>query len=104
MKINEFAELNYERDRKHDKEGRFNWEFYAIGVAGEAGELMNLLKKIKRGDFELNKEEIAEETADIITYCFLLLSALGMDAEKTLMDKFEKVNKRLEAGGFGKRP
>ncbi len=104
MEINEFAELNYERDRKHDKEGRFNWEFYAIGVAGEAGELMNLLKKVKRGDFQLNKEEIAEETADIITYCFLLLSALDVDPEKTIMDKFEKVNKRLEAGGFGKRP
>ena len=104
MEINEFAELNYERDRKHDREGRFNWEFYAIGVAGEAGELMNLLKKVKRGDFPLNKAEVAEETADIITYCFLLLSALGMDPEKTIMEKFEKVNKRLEAGGFGKRP
>lgn len=103
MQINEFARMNHERSTKHDKKDVFNWEFYIIALGGEAGELLNTLKKIKRGDFPLNKEEMAEEAADIVTYGFLLLSELDADPEKTLMKKFEKVNKRLEKGGFGAR-
>ncbi|MFH1780160.1 MAG: hypothetical protein ABH803_03385 [Candidatus Micrarchaeota archaeon] len=100
MEINDFAKLNHERSVKFDLNKAFNWEYYAIAMGGECGELLNKLKKIKRGDFPVNKEELAEETVDVITYGFLLLSELGVDAEKVLMDKFEKVNKRVEKGGF----
>lgn len=103
MEINEFAKMNHERAVKNDAKGVFNWEFYVVAIGGEAGELLNTLKKIKRGDFPLNKEEMAEEAADIITYGFLLLSELGIDAEKAVMEKYEKVNKRIEKGGFGAR-
>lgn len=102
MEMNEFARINYERSLNHGGK-QFDWEFYAIGLGGEAGELLNLLKKIKRGDFELNKALVAEEAADVITYGFLLLSELGVDPEKVIMNKFEKVNKRLEKGSFGSR-
>ena len=47
---------------------------------------------------------MAEEVADAITYGFLLLSTLGVDPEKVLLDKYEKVNNRIAAGGFGARP
>lgn len=100
MEINEFARMAYERSKRNDAKGAFGWEFYLIGLAGECGELLNKLKKIKRGDFPLEKGEVAEETADAITYAFLLLSSLGIDPEKALMDKYEKVNRRLEKGGF----
>ncbi|MDI6721580.1 MAG: hypothetical protein QMD85_04260 [Candidatus Aenigmarchaeota archaeon] len=102
VEINEFAKMNYERSVRHDKNRSFDWEYY-----------------IKRGDFPMDKyparrfayrasypilsEVVADETADIITYGFLLLSSIGIDAEKAIMDKYEEVNKRLEAGGFGKR-
>ncbi|MFH1631209.1 MAG: MazG nucleotide pyrophosphohydrolase domain-containing protein [Candidatus Aenigmatarchaeota archaeon] len=103
MEINEFARMNHERQIKNDKDGRFDWEYLLIGMSGECGELLNKLKKIKRGDFSLNKDDIAEETADVITYGFLLLSALGVDPEKVILDKFEKVNERVAKGGFGAR-
>ncbi len=104
MHINEFAKMNHERSVKHDAQKIFNWEYYAIAIGGEAGELLNVLKKTKRGDFPLNKAALAEETADIITYAFLLLSELGVDHEQIILEKFEKVNKRLDAGGFSARP
>lgn len=103
MEINKFALMAHERSKKNDPKDAFNWEFYTIALGGEAGELLNLLKKVKRGDFPAEKSVIAEETADIITYGFLLLSELGVDPEKALMDKYEKVNRRIEAGGFHKR-
>ncbi len=92
--------MNHERSKKNDSNNSFNWEFYAIAMSGEAGEVLNVIKKIKRGDFALDKEKIAEETVDVITYAFLLLSELGFDAEEVIMKKFEKVNKRISQGGF----
>jgi NTP pyrophosphatase (non-canonical NTP hydrolase) len=103
MEINEFARINHERSRKYGVNATFNWEYFLIAMSGECGELLNKLKKVKRGDFELNKEEIAEEVADVITYAFLLLRELDVNVEKAILEKFEKVNKRIANGGFGAR-
>ncbi len=92
--------MNHERSKRNDPDKRFDWEFFAIAMAGETGEILNNLKKIKRGDFLLDKEKFAEEAADVLTYAFLLLSELGVDPEKVLLDKFKKVNDRLDKGGF----
>ncbi len=100
MEINEFARMNHERAKRNDSNNSFSWEYFLIAMAGECGELLNNLKKTKRGDFPLNREKFAEETADAITYAFLLLSELGVDPEKAILEKFEKVNRRLEKGGF----
>ena len=100
MEINEFAKISFERNKRNDPGNIYDWEFHLIGMSGECGELLNKLKKIKRGDFPLDREDIAEEVADVITYAFLLLSELGVDPEKAIMDKFEKVNRRLENGGW----
>jgi NTP pyrophosphatase (non-canonical NTP hydrolase) len=100
MEINEFARMSFERNKNNDPDNIFDWEFHLIGMSGECGELLNKLKKIKRGDFPLNKEEIAEEVADVITYAFLLLSELGVDPEQVIMNKYEKVNQRLAEGGW----
>jgi len=103
MHINEFARINHERSASRDEKGIFNWEYHAIAMAGEAGELLNILKKVKRGDFPLDEKKVADEAVDVITYGFLLLSSLGLDAEEAIMTKYEEVNRRLEKGGFGKR-
>lgn len=102
MQINEFARMAYERSQKNSKT-KHDWEFYIIGLGGEAGELLNILKKIKRGDFPMDKDKIADETADILTYAFILLSSIGVDPEKAIMKKYEEVNKRIALGGFDKR-
>jgi len=103
MHINEFAKMSHERSLKYQPTSKGDWEFHLIGMVGECGELMNLLKKLKRGDFPMDEERkanIAEEVADAITYAFLALSELGVDPEKTILDKYEKVNKRVAKGGF----
>ena len=89
----------YTRSKTNSK-NPMDWEFYAIALGGECGELLNYLKKVKRGDFPVDKEKVAEETADAITYAFILLGELGVEPEKALLDKFEKVNRRLQKGGW----
>ena len=78
--------------------------FFIVAVSGEAGELANKWKKVLRGDFELNFDEFAEEAADVLVYCLLLMSALSRGAKSSVMKKLEIVKKRVEAGGFGERP
>ena len=102
MEINQFAGMAYDRSQKNSRK-KHDWEFYIIGLGGEAGEILNILKKIKRGDFPMDKDKIADETSDIITYALILMMSLGVDPEKAIMKKYEEVNRRLELGGFGKR-
>ena len=68
-------------------------------VAGETGELCNVIKKIHRGDFtlkEANKEElIADEAADIVCYLDMLCQRAGVDLSTAVVNKFNKVSERI---------
>ena len=70
---------------------------WVLAIAGEAGELANLLKKVNRGDFTVAdvRQEILKEVADIITYCDLLNSHLDANTEQELGRKFQEVSKRV---------
>lgn len=71
-----------------------NW---CLAIAGEAGELCNLVKKTLRGDFtvEERREEILAELADVMTYCDLAISSLGANTGDTVRAKFDVVSKRI---------
>lgn len=64
--------------------------YHAAAMAGEVGEVLNLLKKIERGDV-YNEDEMAErlndEVADVFTYLLSLCSTLGIDLELEYMKK-----------------
>ena len=70
-------------------------------VAGETGELCNVLKKIHRGDMTLdeanNKELIADEAADIVCYLDLLCQRAGVDLQTAIVNKFNKVSDRINS-------
>ena len=53
--------------------------FYALGLAGEVGEVANLVKKVMRGDDMSTLEGIGTELADCFTYLLLLADELGVD-------------------------
>jgi len=52
-------------------------------LAGEVGELANLVKKIVRGDFTLDekREEVENEVADIFTYFLCIAGLLEIDPQ-----------------------
>ena len=71
-----------------------NW---ALAIAGEAGELCNLVKKCLRGDFTVmeKRQEILAELADVMTYCDLAVSSLSADTATELKAKFDIVSGRI---------
>lgn len=64
---------------------------WALAVAGETGEMCNLVKKQRRGD-KITNDEIAEEVADIVIYCDLLCTRLGINLSDAVRSKFNKVS------------
>lgn len=58
-------------------EGRAEVHF-ALGLAGEVGELVNLIKKRHRGD-QVNDQDVAFEAADCLIYLLDLCEELGVD-------------------------
>ncbi len=78
---------------------------WACALAGEVGEACNIIKKIRRGDFEPHpdgygdgyddaKVALAKELADVITYCDLLAEVLHIDLGEAVRSKFNEVSVR----------
>ena len=82
--------------------GLDNWTpaDWITAVVGELGELANILKKVKRGDFALaeKRQEIADELADTQIYLDLLAASLSVDLGLATMEKFNRVSRRIESG------
>lgn len=69
---------------------------WLMAITGELGELANVLKKIRRGDFtvEDKREELAKEIADVNIYLDLLAAKLNIDLGKAVREKFNEVSDR----------
>lgn len=65
-------------------------------LIGELGEYANLMKKVGRGDFDLDsvREDIAKELADVQTYLDLLADLLDIDLGEATIAKFNEVSDR----------
>ncbi len=67
-------------------------------MVGEVGELGNVLKKIRRGDFDLTEDvriDLGKECADILIYLDLLAIQLGVDLAAATRQKFNEVSDRV---------
>lgn len=69
---------------------------WGCAVAGEVGELCNLLKKRKRGD-NIPLKAVMDEIADTIIYLDLLAARLGVHLSGPIRDKFNEVSKRMNS-------
>lgn len=62
---------------------------HGLSLAGEAGEVCNLLKKVDRGSASLDelRDRIAEEGVDALIYLACLFAVLGVDPEEVYWKK-----------------
>lgn len=73
---------------------------WAGALAGEVGELANLLKKIKRGDLPndiATRVEVAKEIADIQIYLDLLAFRAGIDLDTATIAKFNEISRKVRS-------
>ena len=69
-----------------------------MGLNGEAGEAMDILKKFLFQGHKLDREHVALELGDICWYLALAADAIGYDLESILNLNIEKIKKRYPDG------
>lgn len=99
--LKQLKNANKQRQPQFEKKnGKWDLPTYGNALAGETGELCNVLKKIRRGDFTLEaaneKELIADEAADVVIYLDQLCQLAGIDLQTAIVNKFNK--KSVEIG------
>ncbi len=79
-----------------------SWVYPAIGLAGEAGETLEKLKKILRDSEGYispeTTEQIKKELGDVLWYFATLCSELGLSLDEVAEGNIEKLSRRLQQG------
>lgn len=70
----------------------------ALGLAGEAGEFADLIKKASFQGHDIDADHLAEEVGDVLWYCALAASALGKDLGQIAQDNVDKLRQRYPRG------
>lgn len=73
-------------------------EHLIVCMLGEFGEFSNIVKKIKRGDFNLSekKDELSEEFIDIFIYLIKISNQLNINIEDEYFKKMKKNEKKFK--------
>ncbi|MDW5300733.1 MAG: nucleoside triphosphate pyrophosphohydrolase family protein [Sedimentibacter sp.] len=75
----------------------------AMGLNGEAGEVIDHLKKYKYQGHELDREHLAKELGDICWYVALLADGIGCDLETIMQMNIDKLKERYPDGFSAER-
>jgi NTP pyrophosphatase (non-canonical NTP hydrolase) len=88
----------------HQKSDGSDWSLleYAGALAGEVGELANMLKKVRRGDTTLAevREAVAKEIADCQIYLDILAMQAGVELGGATVQKFNETSRKTGVGVF----
>lgn len=93
----------YPHALEHDVAGLM---YTALGLAGEAGELANKIKKLYRDgydtqDFAEIRESLIKELGDVLWYTAAMASELDADLEKAAAYNVAKLRDRARRGVLG---
>ena len=69
-----------------------------MGLCGESGEAIDIVKKWLAQGHELDKEKLAKELGDIAWYLAETATALDMDLDEVFAANIEKLKKRYPEG------
>lgn len=69
-----------------------------MGLCGEAGEVIDIVKKHLAQGHELDKEKIIKELGDVAWYMAEIATVLDVELEDVLVQNIEKLKKRYPEG------
>ena len=75
----------------------------ALGLAGESGEVADIVKKAMFQGHTINREHIAKELGDVLWYVAETATAIGYDLEAIMVMNIEKLMKRYPDGFSAER-
>jgi len=67
----------------------------ALGISGEAGEVVDIIKKHTQFNKELDKAHLKEELGDLLWYVALMLKTIDSDFEEIMLLNIDKLNIRF---------
>ena len=70
----------------------------AMGLCGEAGEVIDLLKKWAFQGHTLHRQDIEEELGDVLWYAAILCEGIGTTMEEVMQKNIEKLKRRYPDG------
>lgn len=97
MTINEYQELAM-RTLNPDLDPEEMLLNGAMGLCGESGEAIDLLKKHRMHGHPFDQEKFAKELGDIAWYLAEAATAIGMDLESILQMNIQKLKARYPEG------
>ncbi len=69
-----------------------------MGLCGESGEVIDIVKKHLAQGHELDKDKIIKELGDVAWYMAEIATVLDVELEDVLMQNIEKLKKRYPEG------
>lgn len=97
LSLNNYQKLA-ERTSGAGGEGERRLMVSALGLAGEAGEFANLVKKMTAHGHPLDVEALADELGDVLWYLAEAASACGLDLGEIGEENVKKLRKRYPNG------
>jgi len=99
MDFNEYQKEAYKTLIHKDRD---NLAYFALGVAGESGEVADKVKKIFRDKdgimTDADKKELGKEMGDVLWYLSQLTQYIGMDFAEVAQMNLDKLKSRQERG------
>jgi len=91
---------NYKEKQKKSEFKSFDLNYYAIGLGGEVGEVLNEIKKLHRDDkdnlSEYRKQNIISELGDCMWYIQGICNKLDISLEEVINKNIIKISKISE--------
>lgn len=69
-----------------------------MGLCGEAGECIDVVKKMMFQQHELDTDKLIEELGDVLWYCAELATGLGVTLEEVAQRNIDKLRRRYPEG------
>jgi len=97
LTIDEYQNLA-KRTSGAGKDGERRQIISALGLAGEAGEFANMIKKLTAHGHNIPPEELADELGDVLWYLSEAATACGLSLNDIAIMNIEKLRERYPDG------
>ncbi|MEG2623513.1 MAG: nucleoside triphosphate pyrophosphohydrolase family protein [Clostridia bacterium] len=97
MNLNEFQKLS-RRTKPKDIMPSSLMQNAALGIAGEAGEVADIIKKTMYQCHPLDKEKLVEELGDVLYYIAMMADVLCYGLDEIAEKNIEKLRRRYPDG------
>lgn len=88
--------------RSTDTTSHLEWDYYALAIAGEAGEILEHIKKSKRDDdgglTDERREKVIKEMGDVLWYLAMTAERLGIPLSEVAQINLDKLAARKVNG------